>query len=100
MLRTTHTDLPPESVRAWALAVAASGGMALVSDDLSLLDDAARDLLDEVTSIGRDVDAAALAGSPPACPDLMDRRPPTRLTGGGVELVGDPIAGTAELMRG
>jgi alpha-galactosidase len=100
MLRTTHTDLPPESVRAWALAVAASGGMALVSDDLSLLDDAARDLLDEVISIGRDVDAAALAGSPPACPDLMDRCPPTRLTGGGVELVGDPIAGTAELMRG
>lgn len=100
MLRTAETDLPPESMRAWALAVAASGGMAIVSDDLSLLDDESRGLLEEVVAVGRGVDAAALAGAPPACLDLMDRRPPARLSGGGVELVGDPAAGTAELIRG
>jgi alpha-galactosidase len=37
MLRTERTQMEPDQVRAWALAVGVSGGMALVSDDLSLL---------------------------------------------------------------
>lgn len=56
MLRTTSTAMSPEMVRSWALAVGGSGGMALVSDDLALLDTASRALLDEVLQIGRAAD--------------------------------------------
>ena len=35
MLRSEHTDLGPEAAATWATAVGVSGGMALVSDDLS-----------------------------------------------------------------
>ena len=59
MLRTDHTELEPEQMRAWALAVGVSGGMALVSDDLALLGDDARALLDEVVALGREADAGA-----------------------------------------
>ena len=99
MLRTEATDLDAEQVRAWALAVAVSGGMALVSDDLALLGADARALLDEVVTVGREVDAQATgpAGQPPRCPDLLDVDPPTRLVGGTVELVGDPVGGAAHL---
>jgi alpha-galactosidase len=94
MLRTERTRLDAEQVRAWALAVGASGGMALVSDDLSLLDGDARKLLDEVVELGRQADAGA---HPPRCPDLLDTDPPTRLVVGDVELVGDPGTGSAHL---
>jgi alpha-galactosidase len=83
MLRTTHTDLAPAAARAWALAVGASGGLALVSDDLALLDAGARDLLDDVVAIGRAADAAARVGSPPRCEDLMRAGGPTRLASAG-----------------
>jgi alpha-galactosidase len=56
MLRTSHTDLTEAEVRRWALAVGDSGGMVLVSDDLSLLGTNERSLLDEVIARGRDVD--------------------------------------------
>ena len=46
-------------MRAWALAVGVSGGMALVSDDLALLGHDARALLDEVVALGREADAGA-----------------------------------------
>jgi alpha-galactosidase len=94
MLRTEATRLEPEQVRAWALAVGVSGGMALVSDDLGRLDREARHLLDAVVDLGRASDAAS---RPPRCPDLLDADPPTRLVGPGAELVGDPTAGTAHL---
>jgi alpha-galactosidase len=99
MLRTEHTQLDAEQVRAWALAVGVSGGMALVSDDLALLGDSARALLDEVVSLGRiaDAEAASSSGSPPRCHDLMEHDPPTRLTAQTVELVGDPAAGHAQI---
>ena len=45
-------------VRRWAIAVGESGGMALVSDDLSLLGTDERSLLDEVIALGRANDAA------------------------------------------
>lgn len=99
MLRGADTELGEEQARAWAMAVAASGGMALLSDDLALLDAPARRLLDEVLAVGRQVDARAQAGTVPTCPDLLDRWTPTTLVAGDVRLVGDPAAGTAELRR-
>ena len=38
MLRTDETAMTPAAIETWAHAVAVSGGMALVSDDLALLD--------------------------------------------------------------
>jgi alpha-galactosidase len=70
MLRTDATSLAVEQVAAWAEAVAASGGMALVSDDLSLLGADARALLDDVIDAGGEVDAAAIAGEVPTVPSL------------------------------
>jgi alpha-galactosidase len=97
MLRHDSTDLSPDAARAWAHAVAVSGGMALVSDDLSLLGPDAAALLDEVIAIGQEVDAAAEHEPAPTCVDLLEHRPPTTLVGGGHRLVGDPSAATAEL---
>ena len=62
MLRTTDTALTPEQLDRWAAAVGASGGMVLVSDDLSLLDGAAYRLLDDVLTVGRAVDARRSEG--------------------------------------
>ncbi len=58
MLRTRQTSLSEEHVRRWALAVGESGGMALVSDDLSLLGTTERSLFDEIIMLGRARDAA------------------------------------------
>jgi alpha-galactosidase len=98
MLRTDQTNLKPDAVRAWALAVAASGGLAIVSDDLSLLDEDAKALFDEVLSVGRKVDETSRIGTPPRCEDLMETDIPGRLTSGDVRLVGDPTAPAAELL--
>ena len=94
MLRAEHTNLDREQIRAWALAVGVSGGMALVSDDLALLGPDARALLDDVLALGREADAGA---HPPRCNDLLDADPPTRLTTATVELVGDPETGVAHV---
>jgi alpha-galactosidase len=59
MLRTEETSLAPDEISRWALAVGESGGMALVSDDLSLLGPNERALLDDVVAVGRARDAAA-----------------------------------------
>jgi len=72
MLRTRETALSPEAARAWALAVGVSGGMAIVSDDLALLGPAEGAVLDEALALGRASDAAALAGAPAQCIDLLD----------------------------
>ena len=54
MLRRSATQMSAAAITTWARAVGVSGGMALVSDDLALLDREARVLLDEVIdSAGR-----------------------------------------------
>ncbi len=99
MLRTEGTQLDEAQVRAWALAVGVSGGMALVSDDLARLGPEARALLDEVVGLGRESDAEAArpGGTPPRCLDLLESDPPTRLATTRMELVGDPDAGSAHV---
>jgi alpha-galactosidase len=99
MLRASDTDLTPEQVEAWALAVAMSGGMAIVSDDLAALGADARRRLDDVIAVGRAVDDAARSGSPPSCPDLVDAAIPTTLEAAGLRLVGEPVSGRATLHR-
>ena len=94
MLRAERTQLEPEQMRAWALAVGISGGMALVSDDLALLGPDARALLDDVIALGREADAGV---HPPRCGDLLDADPPTRLATARLALVGDPEAGVAHV---
>ena len=95
MLRTSDTALSPEAARTWASLVGLSGGMALVSDDLALLDGAAHRLLDEVVSVGRLSDAAARAGSPAIALDLLEASPPTRFAAAGSVLVTDPATGAS-----
>jgi alpha-galactosidase len=72
MLRATDTQLTPAEVDAWARIVGASGGMVLISDDLSLLGRRERRLLDEVIDAGRAADSAAHTDAVPLCPDLLD----------------------------
>ena len=83
MLRASHTNLAPDAARAWALAVGHSGGLALVSDDLALLDASSRALLDEVITLGRAADAEARAGRAPHCDDVFDPGGPRHLTAAG-----------------
>lgn len=97
MLRAEQTALSADARRAWAETVAVSGGMALVSDDLSLLGGEARELLDEVIAIGRHSDDAARRGEPARCPDLMDHPLPRRLEAAGYRLTVDPVAATSTL---
>lgn len=100
MLRTTDTELSGDQVRAWAMAVAASGGMAMVSDDLTALDGAAAKLLEEVLEIGVRVDGAAIAGDGPRCDDLLTDPLPRRLRADGVRLEGEPERGFARVVSG
>jgi alpha-galactosidase len=97
MLRRSATQMGADAISTWARAVGMSGGMALVSDDLALLDGEARSLLDEVIELGRASDAEACAGAPARCPDLIDVALPARLRVGATELVADPAAGTSRL---
>lgn len=99
MLRTQDTHLTAAAVRTWANTVAVSGGMALVSDDLALLDTNARQLLDEVLVLGRASDDEAQRGHPARCPDILDRALPTRLTAAGHELVVEPSEATSSITR-
>ena len=98
MLRRSDTDLEDDQIRAWAMAVAASGGTAVISDDLSLLDDRSAALLADVLELGRLSDEAALAGGAAECPDLMVSPLPTELRSGVVHMQGDPVRGTARIL--
>ena len=74
-----------------------SGGMALVSDDLALLDADARRLLDEVVALGRASDDLARAGRPAEAIDLLERTPPTTFVAGQHRLIVDPETGAGRL---
>ena len=97
MLRTEDTDLTPAAARTWAHAVGVSGGMALVSDDLSALGPDARALFDEVVALGRRADADARDGGGARCPDLMEHRAPALLSSAAGDLDCDPLTGTSQL---
>jgi len=97
MLRRTSTEMSADAVQAWAYAVGLSGGMALVSDDLAVLDGDARSLLDDVLALGRASDAEAVAGRTPRCPDLLDHPVPGHLVAAGHELIADPSVPRATL---
>ena len=99
MLRTDETAMTPAAVETWARAVAMSGGMALVSDDLARLDAGARSLLDEVVRIGREVDAAAQDGPAPRCADLLAHTIPRRLEAAGYVLDADVASAASTLQR-
>lgn len=77
MLRSAETELSTEQMRTWALAVGVSGGMALVSDDLALVDADGRALLDEAVALGRVADAAARAERAPRSPGLLEGPSPS-----------------------
>jgi alpha-galactosidase len=98
MLRHGDTDLDEDQVRAWAMAVATSGGMAVISDDLRALDDRSVDLLGDVLELGRTSDSAALEGNAARCDDLMVSPTPTTLTTVGARLEGDPERGSARVV--
>jgi alpha-galactosidase len=86
MLRSQQTALSADAARTWARAVGVSGGMVLVSDDLALLDESARVLLDESIELSRCADHAAGAGEVAIAPDLLDGVEPTRLLSAAGEL--------------
>lgn len=97
MLRTADTGLSPAAARTWAHTVAVSGGMALVSDDLSRLGREERALLDEVETIGRKSDAAAATGDGPIVPDLLDGATPKRFEAARYRLEVNTVDGTSTL---
>ncbi len=98
LLRSTDTGLSAAAVRSWAHTVGVSGGMALVSDDLSRLGPGERALLDEVVTLGRAADAAASTGDGPRCPDLLEHAPPRRLVSAAGALELDPVTGNSLLV--
>jgi alpha-galactosidase len=70
MLRARETRLNAEERGALAAAIAMSGGMLLISDDMRLLDRDAADLYRAVAALGAEIDAGA-ADNPVLALDLM-----------------------------
>ena len=99
MLRKTHTRLPVDAARTWARLVGLSGGMALVSDDLSLLGPTERTLLDEVLELGDRSDTDARAGRTPSVPGRLTEAVPSAIAAGGRRLDLDPATGRSQLVN-
>jgi len=95
MLRPTDTRLTHAAAAGWAAVVGATGGLAVVSDDLARLGPPESALLARTLAAGRAADAAARAGRPATAPDLLDRTPPTVIAGAAGRLVVDPATGAA-----
>ncbi len=74
MLRVEETRLSSGEREALAWTIAASGGMLLISDDMSLLDANSARLFQEVARIGAQADAASV-GEPALLADLMSGSP-------------------------
>ena len=96
MLRSEQTELTPQAAHTWAQAVGISGGMVLVSDDLSLLGSSARSVLDEAIDLSRSADSAARQGEVARSLDLLEGPEPTRLSSSVGELRVDLSDGTSE----
>ena len=62
MARRNDTRLSPDEARTLAIAIAATGGMLLFSDDWTTLDAAARELVRDTLAAARAVDALGLPG--------------------------------------
>ncbi len=90
MLRHAETAMTTDQIEAWSAAVALSGGLALVSDDLALLDHDDHARLDDVITIGKAADAAAQHGLPPRCEDQLQPGGPRVLSAAGRRLTADP----------
>ncbi len=71
MLRATETRLSTDEREALAWTVAVSGGMLLISDDMSLLNEESARLFRAVARIGSEVDRTCL-DEPPLTATLMD----------------------------
>jgi alpha-galactosidase len=65
MVRTTETKLTRDEAQSLAIAMAATGGMVIFSDDVPKLDPWSRGLVRDTIALSREVDAA-IAASPPA----------------------------------
>jgi alpha-galactosidase len=89
LLRTEDTRLTTTQIETWARVVGASGGMVLVSDDLGLLGDSERALLQETIAVGRESDSNARNGEVARCPDLLAEGGPSRLVSSGIEVTCD-----------
>ncbi|MFI5352937.1 MAG: glycoside hydrolase family 36 protein [Candidatus Binatales bacterium] len=74
MLRQRETSLTANERGALAAAIAVSGGMLLLSDDMSLLGSAEAALFRSVAKLGAEVDADS-AGAPALPLDLMEEGP-------------------------
>ena len=98
MLRSERTALGEEAAATWAAAVAVSGGMALVSDDLSLLGTDARRLLDDTLALGRAADDAAREGLVATPVDAMAEMPSGISSPAGTLTV-DGTSGSSTLRR-
>lgn len=97
MLRRAHTRLSVDAARTWARLVGLSGGMALVSDDLSLLGPTERRVLDEVLELGNRSDADARAGRTPSVPGRLTEAVPSAMAAGGRRLDLDPATARSNL---
>ena len=100
MLRSEQTELTSDAARTWARAAGVSGGMVIVSDDLSLLGTDARDLLDEAVILSRIADDDARGGSVAWSSDLLDGREPTRLESAAGSIVVELDDGSSEFRTG
>lgn len=100
MLRSQQTELGEEAAKTWARAIGVSGGMAIVSDDLSLLDDSSRALLDEAIALGRVADLAARMGDAAVVPSLMGESLPTSLQSAAGSLTVDLSDGSSAFLAG
>ncbi len=74
MLRRTETQLSRDEQAALAAAIAGSGGMLLISDDMALLGAEQGEAFRKVATLGSDVDAAAIKEAPRAA-NLMSAGP-------------------------
>jgi alpha-galactosidase len=98
MLRSRETRLSYEERFALAAAIAVSGGMLLVSDDLNLLDADSENVLEMAARIGMDVDSASNR-QPPIARSLMRNTTVQTLVSQGSTGVFELLVNTGETLQ-